>query len=96
MSARSLCAGGIAAAALFVSACGSVEAPNVLDTEKIEVAIERSILEQRDQVADVSCPVGVHQQEGLVFSCTATVPAGDTRFVVTQTDGFGHVHYEAP
>jgi hypothetical protein len=38
----------------------------------------------------------VHQKEGLEFSCTAVVKGVSTRFVVTELDGSGHVHYEAP
>ena len=30
-----------------------------------------------------------------MFSCTAVVKNDATRFVVTQLDGSGHVHYEA-
>jgi hypothetical protein len=44
----------------------------------------------------VSCPAGVHQEKGLVFSCTASAAGKRTRFVVTQLDGAGQVHYEAP
>ena len=96
-SRRSLVAGAaLIAASLLLAACGSSEATTILNTEKVELAIEQSILSQRDQEADVSCPSGVHQQEDLVFSCVATVSSGDTRFVVTQTDGSGHVRYEAP
>jgi hypothetical protein len=50
---------------------------------------------QRGQQADVSCPSGVHQQKGLVFSCTAMVGRNGTRFVVTELDGSGRVRYEA-
>lgn len=93
---RSLVAGALVAASLALAACGSSEAPTILNTQKVESAIEQSILSQRDQQADVSCPSGVHQKEDLVFSCVASVSSGDTRFVVTQTDGSGHVRYEAP
>ena len=89
--ASSLVVGG-----LVLAACGSSPAATILDTETIETSIERSILSQRDREADVSCPSGVHQQEGLEFSCVATVRSGDTRFLVTQTDGSGHVRYVAP
>jgi hypothetical protein len=95
---RSLVAGALAAGSLLLVACGSgsSEATTILNTEKVESAIEQSILSQRDQQADVSCPSGVHQKEALVFSCVASVSSGDTTFVVTQTDGSGHVRYEAP
>ena len=92
---RSLVAGVLVAASLAVTACGSSESPTILNTEKVERAIERSSLAQRGQHAEVSCPSGVHQKKGLVFSCTAVVKRGSTRFVVTELDGSGHVHYEA-
>jgi len=92
---RSLGAGLLAAASLAVTACGSSGSPTILNTEKIERAIEHSSLAQRGIHAQVSCPSGVHQKRGFVFSCTAVVKGGSTRFVVTELDGSGHVHYEA-
>ena len=92
---RSLVAGALVAASLAVSACGSSGSPTILNTEKVERAIERSSLAQRGKHAQVSCPSGVHQKKGLVFSCTAVVGRGSTRFVVTELDGSGHVRYEA-
>ena len=86
----------IIAAGLAVSACGKSErAPTILNTEKVEHAIEQSISEQRGKNARVSCPSGVHQKKGLEFVCTAVVKRASTRFVVTQRDGAGQVHYEA-
>jgi hypothetical protein len=93
MQSRPLVAGFVIAASLAVSACGSSESPTILNTEKIERAIERSSLAQRGQDARVSCPSGVHQKKGLVFSCTAVVKQDSTRFVVTQVDGSGRVRY---
>jgi hypothetical protein len=98
---RSFIAGVLVAAGLTVTACGSSGHPTtlttatILNTEKIERAIEHSSLAQRGQYAQVSCPSGVHQRNGLVFTCTAVVGRNSTRFVVTETDGSGHVHYEA-
>jgi hypothetical protein len=83
-------------ASLAVAACGSSGSTTILNTEKIERAIEHSSLAQRGKHAQVSCPSGVHQKKGLVFSCTAVVGRHDTRFVVTELDGSGHVHYAAP
>jgi len=37
----------------------------------------------------------VHQKKGLEFACTAVVKRVATRFVVTQRDDAGQVHYEA-
>lgn len=85
-----------ALATLTATGCGSPEATTILDTERVEDAIEHSIMSQRSQRAQVSCPSGVHQKKGLVFSCTALVRSTKTRFVVTELDGAGHVRYEAP
>jgi hypothetical protein len=92
----SLAAGSLVAAILALSACGSSESVTILNTEKIERSIERSTFDQRKQRVHVSCPSGVHQQKGLVFSCIAVGARRNTRFVVTQKDDAGQVHYEAP
>jgi hypothetical protein len=92
---RSLAAVGLVAVALAVTPCGSSGSPTILNTETIERAIEHSSLAQRGKHAQVSCPSGVHQKKGLVFSCTAVVGRERTRFVVTELDTSGHVHYEA-
>jgi hypothetical protein len=83
-------------AGLAFAGCGSSESAAMLDTSKIERAIERSSLAQRGAHPKVSCPSEVAQERGLVFSCTAVVKGADTRFVVTQQDDAGHVRYEAP
>ncbi|HVE67971.1 MAG TPA: DUF4333 domain-containing protein [Solirubrobacteraceae bacterium] len=85
----------ILALGLAAAGCGSSEPPTILDTEKVERAIERSSVAQRATRPRVSCPAGVHQKSGSVFSCTAVVAKVSTRFVVTQLDGSGRVHYEA-
>src|SRR5687767_7542427 len=86
----------LVAASLAVAGCGSSEAPTILDTEKVERAIERSSLSQRGKHVQVSCPSGVRQKKGLEFSCTTVGERDSTRFVVTQLDDSGHVRYEAP
>ena len=93
--ARPLVAGALVAASLALSACGSSGSPTLLNTEKVERAIERSSLAQRGAHPRVSCPSGVRQKRGLVFSCTAVVKHTSTRFTVTELDGSGHVSYEA-
>ena len=92
---RALLAISVVATALALGACGSSAAPTILNTEKVERAIETSSLVQRGKRADVSCPSGVHQKKGMVFACTAVVKGNSTRFVVTQTNGSGNVRYEA-
>ena len=91
---RSLVAVTLIAASLTVTACGS-DSPTILNTEKIERAIEHSSLAQRGTHAQVTCPSGVLQKTGLTFSCMALVRNDSTRFVVTQVNGSGRVHYEA-
>jgi hypothetical protein len=88
-------AGVLAAVSLVLSACGSSGSVTILNTEKIERAIEQSSLAQRGGHVQASCPSGVHQQKGLVFSCVAVLGHSSTRFVVTELDGSGHVRYEA-
>ncbi len=90
--------GGIAALGLALAACGSSDSdPSAtLNTARIEKAIARSSLEQRGLHARVTCPNDVQQAKGLEFFCEASVGRVETDFVVTQTDGAGHVHYEAP
>ncbi len=68
--------------------------PTILDTEKIERAIEHGGWAQRGTSPRVSCPSGVYQERGVEFSCTAVVEGESTRFLVTVLDGLGHVHYE--
>ena len=78
-----------------LAACGSSNnKPTViLNTEKVERAIEQSILSKRHLKSQVSCPSGVHQQKGLVFKCTAMLKRGATTFDVTEVDGNGNVTY---
>jgi len=94
---RALVAGALVAASLSVNACGSSssDSPTILNTEKVERAIERSSFNQRRKRAQVTCPSGVHQKKGQKFPCTAVVKGRSTRFEVTQLDGSGRVHYEA-
>jgi hypothetical protein len=71
------------------------KAPVILDTKRVERAIEGTILTKRKVTADVDCPAGVHQGRGLTFRCLATTPAGKTTFVVEQQDDAGNVTYAA-
>jgi hypothetical protein len=91
-----LVSGLLAVAGLALAACGSSESAAMLDTSKIERAIERSSLAQRGAHPKVSCPSEVAQEKGLVVSCTAVVKGTSTRFIVTQQDDAGRVRYEAP
>ncbi len=57
----------IVALAAGLSACGSSRV-KILDTERIEVAIKETLIQKRHLRADVSCPSGVEQKKGVVFS----------------------------
>lgn len=87
--------GLIGASSLAVIACGAADPPVILDTEKVERAIEQSSFAQRGRRVDVSCPSGVVQKEGVGFACTAVYRGGRASFTVTQTDDAGRVFYEA-
>jgi hypothetical protein len=68
--------------------------PLILNTEKVELSIQQSILAKRHVRAEVSCPSGVHQHSGLTFYCQATFPNGAvTRFRVRQVNDTGGVSY---
>ena len=96
-SKRAVFAASLVTASLVVAGCGSSGVPTTaLNTGKVERAIENSSWTQRGQHAQASCPADVPQMQGLKFSCTAMVGQTATRFVVTEKDGAGHVHYEAP
>ena len=92
---RTTIAGLLVAASIAATGCGKSAPPTILNTEKVERAIEKSSLDQRHKRVNVSCPSGVHQKKALVFTC-ATMAKRSTRFVVTQLDDAGRVHYEAP
>jgi Domain of unknown function (DUF4333) len=81
------------AAALALAGCGGSEKPRILNTERVERAIEQSILQKRKIDADVSCPDGVERKKGKKFRCLATYKGGRTPFLVTQDDDRGAVHY---
>lgn len=89
----------VAVTATMFSGCGGSDNPPqipvILNTKRVEKAIEDSIRAKRDVEADVDCPSGVHQREGLTFECVATTSAGSTVFVVEQKDSNGNVTYAA-
>jgi len=74
-----------------LAGCGS-SSPKILDTERVERAIEQSVLQKRHLRTTVSCPSGIEQKKGVVFRCMATFKGGRTPFVVTE-DKDGAVHY---
>ena len=93
-SARTWACAALLTTGIGMAGCGS-SAPTVLNTEKVERAIEASSLAQRGIEPRVSCPSGVRQAKGRTFSCSAVVKRTTTKFVVSQLDGDGHVRYVA-
>jgi hypothetical protein len=67
----------------------------VLDSAKVESAIEHTIEAKTHKQATVQCPSGIPRQSGLPFICTATTAGGATDFRVDQSDSDGHVTYRA-
>lgn len=104
-------AGGLAVlAVLGLGACGG-SSPNAstkaatsgtLNTPRVALAIQQSILSERHIRAQVVCPPNVPQKKGLTFTCVATTftkkghHAVHTMFSVFQTDSAGHVYYQSP
>jgi hypothetical protein len=85
-----------AAVALALAGCGgsdNSDKPKPLDTERVERAIENSILQKRKLVASVSCPSNIERKKGKRFRCMATYRGGRTPFLVTQRDDSGSVNY---
>src|ERR1044071_4120249 len=79
---RAGAAAALIATSFTVMACASsTPTVTILNTEKIERAIEQSISNQRHKTTHVSCPSGVHQKKDLVFSCTAKFKGDSTRFI---------------
>lgn len=88
------CGGGDSGAGDTTKA--ATTAPVILDTKRVERAIEGTIRSKRQIDADVTCPSGVHQSKGLTFRCVATISSGTAAFVVRQTDDAGDVTYASP
>ncbi len=89
--ARSTAVVAIVLATGCLSACGS--STHDLNSAKVEHAIAKSILEQRNVHAAVACPARVPQQSGHTFTCTARLDVGTYPVTVTETDGNGRVSY---
>jgi hypothetical protein len=100
----------------LLSACGSSSSSSTtssgakgnLDTARIALSIEQSILAQRHIHAKVTCPAAVPQQTGKTFTCIATntttvTPHGGkptkttvtTPFTVTVQNNRGYVTYHS-
>jgi hypothetical protein len=79
--------------AAVLSGCGGSSRPTILNTEKVERAIDQSIRQQRGLVSHSSCPSGTEQKKGLVFTCHAVVKGRSYSVVVSETDAKGNVTY---
>jgi hypothetical protein len=83
----------------LISACGSSSkkppaAARHLNTTRVAISIEQSILKQRHRHAKVSCPAVVLQEAGRNFDCVASMSKGvKTTFAVTQGNN-GNVTYQ--
>jgi hypothetical protein len=77
-----------------LAGCGASNSK--LNTVVVERAIANTILAERHIDATVSCPPGVPQQKGRVFTCTARLAVGTYPVSVTEADGNGHVRYGNP
>jgi hypothetical protein len=98
---RAPCTVAIAAIAgtMLISACGSSKSSTTppkthLNTNRVALSIEQSILKQRHLHATVTCPAVVPQEPGRNFVCIATTRKGvKTSFAVTQSNN-GNVTYQ--
>lgn len=86
-------AGVLAAVAVLAGWWSRTSDPVILNTIRVESAIEQSIKTQRHLSSNVSCPVNIVQKAGVVFKCIASVGGKQFDVVVTETDGKGHVVY---
>jgi hypothetical protein len=104
------------AGAALLSACGSSSSSTstsgsasgkTLNTARIALSIEDSILSQRHIHAKVTCPATVPQEQGKTFTCIATSSSVVTKngkkvastvttpFTVTQQNNRGYVTYHS-
>jgi len=90
-----LTATGIVVAAVMSGAAFGSTTTKFLNTGRVEQAIEHTALAERKMKIVVRCPARVEQRKGLTFACTTVVDGATTRFVVTQLNNAGDVHYRA-
>lgn len=86
-------AGAMALVALAAGLWNRSSNPVILNTDRVEQAIQTSILQQRHLQSSVSCPVNIEQRRGVVFYCEATVGSRNYPVVVTEVDSKGHVTF---
>ena len=99
-------------AGVVLSACGSsgsssssttaaVKLPtHLLNTKRVALAIQQSILSERQLHATVACPPAVPQAKGRTFTCIAATQSHRQRvrtvFTVFQQNNLGKVYYASP
>jgi hypothetical protein len=86
-------AAALAVVALIAGLWNGTSTPVILNTNRVEQAIEGSIRTQRHLTSTVTCPVNIVQQKGVIFYCQAAVRARNFRVVVTEVDSDGHVTF---
>jgi hypothetical protein len=98
-------AGTALACAALMSACGSSSSSSStpeknVDTAKVAVAIEQTVLAKRHTHVKVTCPATEVSEPGKTFECIATArstkpPFVETKtpFVVTIQNRIGYVTY---
>jgi Domain of unknown function (DUF4333) len=84
---------GVMALVAVAAGWNGTSSPVILNTERVERAIENSISAERHLISSVSCPVNIVQHARAVFACQATVRGRVFPVVVTETDSRGHVTY---
>src|ERR1700722_1781743 len=106
--ARWIAAAGFAS--LVLSACGgssssssttttpAAQVPtHLLNTKRVALAIQQSILSERQLHAKVTCPPAVPQAKGRTFTCIAATESHSQRvktvFTVLQQNDQGKVYY---
>jgi len=86
------------ACAALISACGSSSSTTTsttaknLNTARVALSIEQSILKERHLHAKVVCPTAVAQEAGKTFECVATSTSTKAPFVVTKTPFVVTIH----
>ena len=66
---------------------------NVLDSHRIQLAIQDAVRSKRHVNTTATCPAAILQAKGLTFTCTAKIKKGVASFRVTQTDNNGHITF---
>lgn len=99
-SRRFALASAFAACAIALSGCGgsnssSKTSAHHLNSYTLERSIAQSILTQDHLYTKVLCPSGVAEHAGATFNCQAELQVGRYTVPVKQTDGQGHVSWNA-